>query len=122
MTADELRNGRIAAALTVVAFAWAAFLVFRVAGSVDGALLAAFAIPAAAVLLTGLALHRACTTGSALAHRVGTTIAVLLLVFSVLAGFSIGFLAWYSALALVAAAELTPLGGGATAARCGPRA
>jgi drug/metabolite transporter (DMT)-like permease len=127
MDADALRRGRIAATLTAAAFAWACFLVVRVAVS-DGFVaehglgtLALFAIPAVLVAVGWLGLHRACSTGSHAGRRLGGTAAVVLLVFSILGGFSIGFLAWYSAYALLAAAVLTPLGGAATAGRsCSP--
>jgi hypothetical protein len=125
MNAGERSQGRIAAGLTAAAFAWAVFLVVR-AASYDGyvadygvAILAAHAIPAALVAVAWWALRRACTTGSLGGYRLGWLAAIVLLVWSVIAGFSVGFLAHYSALLLICAAAVTPLGAGATGARCG---
>ena len=125
MTAEDRALGRVAFWLTVAAFAWAVFLVVRVAAydgyvaDYGGWILAAHAIPAFLVALGWLMLHELCTTGSRTARPLAWAVAFVLLAFSILGGFSIGFLAWYSALALIAAAGLTPLGGGATGGRSG---
>ena len=128
MDRDSLALGRTAAWLTVAAFAWAVFLVLRVA-AYDGyvaeygaAILLLHAIPAALVLVAWFALRRVCTTGSRVAQVVGWAAAFVLLVWSVLAGFSVGFLSQYSALLLICAAAITPVAARATDARCDRRA
>lgn len=125
MDRDDVVPGRVASGLTAAAFVWAVLLLLR-AATHDGyvadygaAILLLHAIPAALVGIGWLALRGVCTHGSRASLTVAWLATLVLAVWSVLAGFSVGFLSQYSALLLLGAVVLTPVAARATGARCG---
>ena len=69
---------------------------------------AAVLVPSVFSIVIWVALATTCRTGSRLARGIGTSVAWLLFVFSILAGFTVGAFAWPGALLLMAAASMTP--------------
>ena len=70
----------------------------------------ALLVPVVASALVWLALHIACRDGRPAARRAGLAVASLLLFFALLTGFTIGLFFLPGAVALTAAAVMTPTG------------
>jgi hypothetical protein len=108
--------------LANLAVAWAAFFtawaMFGSAYSSGESLLeenpdatVAVAAPLVLAAIVWLLLHLACRYDATWARRAATVLAWLLVAFAVIAGFSIGLFVLPVAIALVAAAALTPVAG-----------
>lgn len=74
-------------------------------------------VPVVASALVWLALHIACRRRRPAARRSGVVVASLLLCFALLTGFTIGLFFLPGAIALTAAAMLTPIGPARSSAR-----
>ena len=131
MDAAELRNGRIAAALTAFGIAWCAAMIvagFTVPVYSSGetaigheglSVLPWIAAPAGLALATWLALHAACRSGRTGWIVLADALVFVLWLFVFVTGFSIGLAYVPAAVALLAAITVMPRRAGARAARCG---
>jgi hypothetical protein len=119
---DAPRTGLAAFVLASAALAWAAgFVVWALYAPAyssgetipdvnpEPAVKAAIALPLLVSAVVWMALRTACRHDSRAARRLGTAVAWLLVAFSIVTGFSIGLIVLPGAVALAAAAALTPV-------------
>ena len=128
---SSLRPRRAAFWLATGAVAWAAMLTVWVltasfyepggetilAANDELSVRIALFVPVVVSAFVWLTLHIACRNDSRAARSLGLATASILLVFAILTGFTIGLFVLPGAIALTAAAALTPLGTGTTARR-----